>query len=287
MMAGVEGEKSFTLSREVAEDDPLELGAFLQRHTGLSRGAMKNALGKGALRMRRSASRGFQRVRKADATLAPGDRVELGYDSDLLGRTAPPAELLEDLGAFSFWLKPAGLLAQGNAYGDHCSILRQVEVWANRQKRQAHLAHRLDREAIGVMVFAHDRRAAAELSRAFASGKVRKAYRAVAHGKLDLRSGHRGSFDASLDGQAAVTSYEVTSYDAEKERSTVVVTLRGGRLHQIRRHFSAAGYPLVGDPRYGRGDGEPLKLVATSLSFRSGLLGRDVGAQLPEDRIGF
>jgi tRNA pseudouridine32 synthase / 23S rRNA pseudouridine746 synthase len=287
MMAAVEGEKRFTLSRAVAEDDPLELGAFLQRHTGLSRGAIKNALAKGALRVRRSASRGFQRVRKADASLSPGDQVELGYDSELLKRAPPPAELLVDLAAYSFWFKPAGLLAQGNAFGDHCSILRQVEVWAQRDKRQAHLAHRLDREAVGVMVFAHDRRAAAELSRAFASGVVRKAYRAVAHGKLEVRSGSRGSFDASLDGQSAVTSYEILSYDAEKDRSTVAVTIRGGRLHQIRRHFSAAGYPLIGDPRYGRGDGEPLKLVATSLSFRSGLLGRMVGAELTQERIGF
>ena len=286
-MAGVEGEKRFTLSRTVVEEDPLELGAFLQRHTGLSRGAIKNALAKGALRMRRSASRGFQRVRKADASLSPGDQVELGFDAELIGRTAPPAELLADLRSYSFWLKPAGLLAQGNAFGDHCSILRQVEIWAHREGRQAHLAHRLDREAIGVMVFAHDRRAAAELSRAFASGGVRKAYRAVAHGKLELRSGSSGSFDASLDGRAAVTSYQVLSYDAEKDRSTVAVTLRGGRLHQIRRHFSAGGYPLVGDPRYGRGDGEPLKLVATSLSFRSPLLGREVGAKLEEQQIGF
>jgi tRNA pseudouridine32 synthase / 23S rRNA pseudouridine746 synthase len=287
MMGRVPEGNSIHLKRTVAEGDPHELGAFLQKATGLSRGAIKNALAKGALRVRRSAGGGFRRVRKADASLAPGDLVELGYDPELLAREAPEAELLEDLGQYSFWWKPAGLLAQGNAFGDHCSILRQVEIWANGKARETYLVQRLDREALGVMAFAHDRRAAAEISRELASGRARKLYRAVVHGTLELRAGRTGRFEASLDGLAAVTSYEVLSYDRVTNRSTVAVTLRGGRLHQIRRHFSAAGYPLVGDPRYGRGDAEPLRLAATSLRFHSALLGREVGADIPEGKIEF
>ena len=139
--------------------------------------------------MRRSASGAFRRVRKADASLEPGDLVELGYDPELLARTPPEAELLEDLGQYSFWWKPAGLLAQGNAWGDHCSIFRQVEVWAHGTGRETWLVQRLDREALGVMVFAHDPRAAAEVSRALATGAARKVYRAVVHGTLELRAG--------------------------------------------------------------------------------------------------
>jgi tRNA pseudouridine32 synthase/23S rRNA pseudouridine746 synthase len=287
MMAPMAGEGRFSLRRTVGPDDLLELGSFLQQHTGLSRGALKDALGKGALRIRRAGERAELRVRKADAVLAPGDRVELCYDAELLGRTPPEAELLEDLGPYSFWLKPAGLLAQGNSFGDHCSLLRQVELWARRARREAYLLHRLDRETIGVMVFAHTRRGAAELSRVFASGGARKRYRAVVHGRVEARSGRSGSFDASLDGRAAMTSYEVLSYDEARVRTTVSVTPQGGRLHQIRRHFRAAGFPLVGDPRYGRGDGEPLRLVATSLGFHSAMLGREVEVSLPEERIGF
>lgn len=287
MEGGTAEPKRLMLKHTVAEGDPLELGALLQGKTGLSRGAVKNALAKGALRVCHSASTGYVRVRKADALLSPGDRIELGYDEELLRRKPPEAELLEDCGPYSLWWKPAGLLAQGNAYGDHCAMLRQVEVWSRESHRETFLIHRLDREAMGIMLFAHSRPAAAEASHAFGMGRVQKAYRAVVHGTLELRAGKRGFFDASLDGKAAATSYEVLSYDGATNRSTVSIGVRGGRLHQIRRHFSAAGYPLVGDPRYGKGDTEPLKLAATGLSFHSSLLGRDVGARMPEGKAGF
>ena len=283
----VPGKGKIMLRRTVAQGDPLELGAYLQSKTGLSRGALKDALAKGALRIRRGASGVFLRVRKADAALEPGNRVELGYDPELLRIKPPEAELLLDLGIYSVWFKPAGLLAQGNAWGDHCSVLRQVEIWSRRSRREAFLVHRLDRESLGLMAFAHKRRAAAELSRLFARGEARKEYRAVVHGRLEARSGGSGVFDASLDGRAAETRYEVLSFDAERGRTTVRVTLRGGRLHQLRRHFAAGGFPLVGDPRYGRGDGEPLKLAAVRLSFSSALLGREVDVSLPEGRAGF
>lgn len=281
-------EKSpFTLSRVVAAGDPDELGAYLQQHTGLSRGALKDALAKGALRIRRAGGHTFLRMRKADAHLDPGDRIELGYDHELLSRVPPQAELLVDLGAYSGWYKPAGLLAQGNAFGDHCSALRQVEIWARRSGRQTYLVQRLDRESYGVMMFAHNRKAAAELSRLMGTTGADKVYRAVVHGRLEGRCGPTGSFDASLDGRAAITRYEILSYDPAVVRTTVSVTLQGGRLHQIRRHFAAAGFPLIGDPRYGRGDGEPLRLAATRLAFVSGLLGRAVEVILPPEKVGF
>ncbi len=285
--AGVPERSPFTFRRLVAAEDPTELGALLQQHTGLSRAALKDALTKGALRIRRVDTRAFMRVRKADALISPGDRIELGYDPELLARVPPVAELLTDLGPYSGWYKPPGLLAQGNDFGDHCSALRQVEVWARRNGRETYLVQRLDRESYGVMVFAHNRRAAAELSRLMSAPATQKLYRAVAHGRLEARCGLTGRFDASLDGKAAVTGYEVLSYDPASVRTTVAVRLHGGRLHQIRRHFAASGFPLVGDPRYGRGDGEPLRLAATTLGFRSALLGQDVHVVLPDAKVGF
>lgn len=284
---GVSDRPPITLRKTVAEADPHELGAYLQQHTGLSRAAIKDALGKGALRLHKAEGKVFLRVRKADAKLETGDRMEFGYDKALLAIVPPKAELLEDFGAYSAWFKPAGLLAQGNEFGDHCSVLRQVEVWSRSTKRETYLVQRLDRETYGVMLFAHNRKAATELSRMINGGQARKLYRALVHGKVEARSGPEGVFDASLEGLSAVTQYRVLSFDPESYRSVVEVALTGGRLHQIRRHFAAASFPVVGDPRYGRGDGVPLKLAATKIAFHSNLLGRDVEVILPEERVGF
>ena len=67
------------------------------------------------------------------------------------------------------------------------------------------------------------------------------------------------------DGKLARTLYKVLW-----ERggvSLVEVQLKSGRKNQIRVHFAESGHPVVGDARYGRGDG-PLQLHAWRLAFR-------------------
>jgi tRNA pseudouridine32 synthase/23S rRNA pseudouridine746 synthase len=45
--------------------------------------------------------------------------------------------------------------------------------------------------------------------------------------------------------------------------------MRTGRRHQIRRHFAMAGFPVVGDPIYSKGNKNRsgLKLAACGLEF--------------------
>lgn len=51
--------------------------------------------------------------------------------------------------------------------------------------------------------------------------------------------------------------------------SFLKIKLLTGRKNQIRVHFSEAGHPVVGDPKYGRGDPfrERLCLHAKSIAF--------------------
>jgi tRNA pseudouridine32 synthase/23S rRNA pseudouridine746 synthase len=81
-----------------------------------------------------------------------------------------------------------------------------------------------------------------------------------------------------LGGREAVTEFAVRSYDAAGNTTTVDVVIRTGRLHQIRRHFDMIGFPVMGDPRYGKGNKntEGMKLHALSLRFRCPFTGSDV-----------
>jgi len=128
--------------------------------------------------------------------------------------------------------------------------------------------HRLDREASGVMLIAHSREAAAKLSELFQKNLILKKYRVVVMGDL-MGKCQKGTIDLPLDGKTALTGYEVESYDPASNTSTADVTIKTGRLHQIRRHFDMIGFPVIGDPKYGKGNknNDGMKLVAYALEF--------------------
>lgn len=273
------------LKRALAAGDPVIAADFLARHSGLSKGAIKQAMAKGAVWLQRGRS-GRRRLRRATAALQAGDHLELYYDRQLLALLPPTPQCLDDRQRYSLWFKPAGVLAQGTDYGDHCSLERLVEQALGRP---TFLIHRLDREASGLMVIGHTPQAAARLSQSFQQRETEKFYRCQVIGDLAQRSGPQGRFEQALDGKASCTLYEVESCNQAENVSTVRVSLVTGRLHQIRRHFALAGFPLLGDPRYGRGnkDAGGLRLQAVSLQFPDPFNGQLVKATLPPDLLSF
>jgi tRNA pseudouridine32 synthase / 23S rRNA pseudouridine746 synthase len=267
--------KTYTLKKAIDQNSAGPAADFLAAQSGISKIKIKDAMNKGAFWIKRKKG-GLMRLRSATAALKPGDHIEFYYDEELLSIHPPEAHLISDRTSYSVWCKPAGLMAQGTKYGDHCSMLRQAEIFFGNQ-RLMFLVHRLDREASGLMIFAHNRHVAAGLSKIFQNNLIVKKYRAEVHGNL-LERGKKGIIDLQLDDQYAFTEYEVESFDQARNVSTVDVTIKTGRLHQIRRHFYMLGYPVIGDPRYGKGNKnrEGMKLVAYSLAFKCPDSGRDV-----------
>ena len=247
--------------------------AILAEGTGLSKLRVKDAMQKGAVWLTRTGS-GERRLRRAQAVPRPGDGLAIHYDAELLARVPPAAVCRHDEGRFSVWFKPAGLMTQGSRYGDHCSLLRQAELFL-RPGRQALPVHRLDREAAGLVMIAHDRPSAGALSRMFAERRIVKRYRAELRGRAGPESS-AGRIDLPLDGRAATTEYRVVRYDPATDTSLVDVVMRTGRRHQLRRHFAIAGFPVMGDPRYGENNknNDGLKLTAWGLEFACPFSGR-------------
>lgn len=250
---------------------------LLAEVTGISKLKVKDAMQKGAVRLQRPHAKAV-RLRRAKAVVRPGDELMLFYDDELLARVPPAPECRHDAGRYSVWLKPAGLMTQGTAFGDHCALLRLVEL--QLRPRPAFLVHRLDREAVGLVLVAHDAEAAAAFSRLFAGRGVVKRYRVEVRGKAP----ETGVIELPLDGRAAVTSYRLTAYDAAADRSELEVETATGRKHQIRRHLATAGFPVVGDPRYGggRSSRSGLRLIASYLAFVCPFERRRVEFALPK-----
>jgi tRNA pseudouridine32 synthase/23S rRNA pseudouridine746 synthase len=249
---------------------------FLAGQSGISRGRIKDAMSKGAVWLKRKNRGRLRRIRRATMPVFAGDRIEFYYDERLLAAKPPGARCINDRGRYSVWYKPAGLVAQGTMFGDHCSLLRQAELFF-KASREVFLVHRLDRETEGIMLVAHDADAAARLSELFRERVIRKEYRAVVRGDLRAR-GEEGVISLPLDGRPAITEFTVRTYDASSDTTTANMIIRTGRRHQIRRHLDMIGFPVMGDPKYGKGNknDEGMKLLAISLRFRCPFAGREV-----------
>lgn len=251
---------------------------LLAEHSGLPKQRLKDALAKGAVWLHRGKHE--TRLRRATKELLGGDKLALYYDADVLQREPPAPTLIADERDYTVWFKPAGMLAQGTQYGDHCALLRWSET-AFTPARTGFLIHRLDREAEGLMVIAHSPRAAKALSQLWQSSEtgqssakaIEKIYAVTVEGLLDA-VGSKRRIDLPLDGKPSISEIEVINHDAEQKRTTLRIRLITGRKHQIRRHLAAIGHAVVGDYRYGRG-GEPLQLRATELKFRCPLTQRE------------
>jgi tRNA pseudouridine32 synthase/23S rRNA pseudouridine746 synthase len=269
---------------QVLEGDPLELIEFLELKTKLSKSTLKKVLNNGGVWLKKFKSQRLSRVRRATTELNKESYVEFFYDEDFLNLTPPNAICLQDYKDFGIWNKPQGLLSQGNEFGDHCTILRQVEKIKGPKK--AFLVHRLDREAHGLMIIAYNEKAARIFSDIFKYRRIKKFYKTIVLGDLSKKYPTlNGRIDSTLDGKEAKTTFQILKHN-EKE-STLLVEIHTGRMHQIRRHFESISHPVLGDPKYGVGNKnkEGLKLLAYKVQFTDPYSKKEISFALEDESI--
>jgi 23S rRNA pseudouridine1911/1915/1917 synthase len=172
------------------------------------------------------------------------------------------------------------------------------------------IVHRLDKETSGVIVVARTDAAHRKLVEEFRDRIVRKIYVALLHGKIEGDSGsielpvardlrRRSRMTARRrEGREARTDWRARlRFDAF---TIIEADLRTGRTHQIRVHFSALGFPVVGDTLYGAPRQEragsvllpPLErnfLHAARVAFAHPRTGRrvEVRAPLPPELVSY
>jgi len=251
--------------------------------SGLPKERIKHAMVKGAVWFKRPGKK-ERRLRKAKFKLLPGDFLQLFYDAVVLAQTPPEPTCIAGYDDYSVWFKPPWLLSQGTRYGDHCSLLRLAEK--SNRAIDFKLIHRLDREASGLMLLAHNRNAAMLLSKLFQENTIEKRYFAEVIGKPEIAANGK-QLTTELDEKSACTEV-LAALPAKTEKNTILdIKLHTGRLHQIRRHLADFGYPVVGDPKYGetrqKGFYE-LHLCAWKISFLSPFTKENVSYQVPREK---
>ena len=124
--------------------------------------------------------------------------------------------------------------------------------------------HRLDKNVGGVMIFARNKKAAADLSRAVQDGKMVKEYVAMVHGTppesatwedLLWKDSSKNKVFVVKRQRAGVKKAKLEFHTLKAGESSLVrIRLFTGRSHQIRVQFSSRGFPLIGDHKYGSRD---------------------------------
>ncbi len=140
----------------------------------------------------------------------------------------------------------------------HCPTMEHVGDDAAR----AGLAHRLDRDASGIVVAGKTREAFLFLKKQFSERLTTKHYTVLVlgnivddHGTITFpiaRSATLGRMAArptSQEGKEAITHYDVVER-LNGHATLLDVVIETGRTHQIRAHFFALEHPVVGDQLY-------------------------------------
>lgn len=196
--------------------------------------------------------------------------------------TPPPDSGLDIIYSDKYLLavsKPAGLLSvpgRGEDKADSLSTRVQAKY------PDALVAHRLDRDTSGLLIFPRGAAMHRQISLMFEKREMQKSYVAVVMGKLAREQGEidlpllvdwpnrpRHIVD-TVNGKASQTRFQLLSYDAGTDTSRVALEPLTGRTHQLRVHMQALGHPILGDTLYGgNADGLTARLLlhAHTLEF--------------------
>ena len=210
------------------------------------------------------------KVVKASYKIAENDIIEMTIEDakecEILPENIPLNIVYEDSDVIVI-NKPTGLIVHPsagiysgtlvNALLYHCKDLSGI----NGVQRPG-IVHRIDKETSGLLMVAKNDKSHQSLSEQLQEHSVVRRYWALVHGVIPHDYGRieapigRDPNDrkkmccTDKNSKEAVTNFKVL--ERFNEMTLVECRLETGRTHQIRVHMSYIGYPVFGDPQYGK-----------------------------------
>jgi 23S rRNA pseudouridine1911/1915/1917 synthase len=165
------------------------------------------------------------------------------------------------------------------------------------------IPHRLDRPVSGAIVFCRNTKAASRVAEQFQNHQVTKVYWAIVEGVVAEDAGEWRDHLRKVADEArseivppdaegakeAITGFRVLKREADT--TLMELTLRTGRMHQLRIQAGTRGHPVLGDALYGsvRSFGPPseesrerlIALHARRLAFEHPFRGGPISLEAP------
>ena len=220
--------------------------------------------------------------------------------------------------------KPAGLSVHGDGfnkeektlvdwlmkkYPEISEVGESMFTQKGEEIKKPGIIHRLDKETSGVMIIAKTQEAFLFFKKQFQDHEVKKVYRAILSGHVNLAVGEEKVLDWSIGRSVNDPRIRVARNGGKGKLREAVTIFRllenicanyalveaepkSGRTHQLRAHFKAYNHPIIGDHLYNPTDngGDAIgrtALHAYSLKLKD-LSGQAVTfeAPLPVDFVG-
>lgn len=247
-------------------DVGIRIDRVLLRHLshipGVTRNRLQRLIDRGAVLVN------DRPVARASTRVGAGDNIRIELP-ERKPRAAPAAEALPiDVRYEDDWLlvvnKPPGQVSHPAARNPSGTLLNALLAHAARRWTPS-LVSRLDKGTSGVVIVAKSKAAHTALQALAHANGIEKDYLAIVAGRPPAR----GTIDLALDrdpwdrrkvtvrdrgGVPSVTRFARMRSVATPEGghlSLVRCRLVTGRMHQIRVHLAARGWPIVGDATYG------------------------------------
>lgn len=224
---------------------------------------------------------------KAGYALENGDVIELTIPAEKPLEVKPaaiPLDIVYEDHDVVVVNKPRGMVvhpAPGtadhtlvNALLAHCDDLSGI----NGVLRPG-IVHRIDKDTSGLLLVAKNDVAHNSLAKQLKDHTVNRVYEGIVcgmvaepEGIVDCPIGRHPSERKKMavtekNSKPALTHYRVL--ERFKDFTLIEAKLSTGRTHQIRVHMKYIGYPLLGDPLYGKGQKNPFHFVGQALHART------------------
>ena len=292
------------------ESESQRLDNFLLRHLkGVPKSHVYRVVRSGEVRVNSGRIKPDYRVRIGDKVRVPPIRIATARPKPVAKPFGLP--IVHEDPSLLVIDKPSGVAVHGGSGVSH-GVIESLRA-ARPEAKMLELAHRLDRDTSGLLLVAKKRGALVELHRMLREGEVEKIYVAVVKGvpdgkHFDIKEALHKYVNAKGErrvavkegGMEAVTRVKVLGTSGQNSGGLSVLQLRlmTGRTHQIRVHLAHAGFPVLGDDKYGdfefnravaRQGVKRLFLHARRLAFKHPVDSSRIAlaSPLPEDMLRF